>query len=261
METNNNFQIPQWIIKILGALIIVLVAFMLIQKGLEIGSYLDQTPENTISVSAEGRVEAIPDIAVVTLGIFVQKNTAKAAQDESSKQINQVIGFVKSLGVDEKDIKTSDFSINPRYDYRSEDSVNEVVGYDARQSVTVKVRGVDESAELVGKILDGATNNGANQINGVYFTFDDSTDLQQEARLKAISAAKQKAQELAEEAGIRLGKIVSISELGSYYPQPFASEDAMFSRGQGGGGASVAPDIEPGSTEITQTITVIFEVK
>lgn len=239
----------------------VLIAFMVIQKGLEIGNYLDQTPENTISVSGEGSVTAVPDIAVVTLGVFVQKDTAKAAQDESSEKINQINNFVKSLGVDEEDIKTADFSINSRYNYRTEDNVSDVAGYEARQSVTVKVRGVNDSDELVGKILDGATNNGANQINGVSFTFDDSNDLKQEARLKAISAAKEKAQELADEAGIRLGKIISISESDGYYPQPYALEDTMFSRGQSGGGTSVAPDIEPGSTEITQTVTVIFEVK
>ncbi|MBI2607605.1 MAG: SIMPL domain-containing protein [Candidatus Doudnabacteria bacterium] len=246
-------QIPKWIITWLGALLIAFVGLSVISKGYEIGSKLNQRPENTISMSAEGRVTAVPDLATMNLGVLTQGDTASEVQDESSEKINQVIAFVKSQGVDESDIKTSQFSINPRYNFK--DGENIIIGYEANQTVTVKIRNVNESSEMVSKILDGATKNGANQVLGVSLSFDDPDDLRQEARKKAIAAAKEKAQELAEEAGLRLGKIVSISESGSSYPVPY---DESYARGLGGGGG---PLIEPGTQDITENITVVFEVK
>ena len=194
---------------------------------------------------------------MVNLGVLTQSPTAKAAEDESSKKINQIVSFVKQQGVDAKDIATSQFSIYPTYDYR--DGTNKITGYQASQTVTVKVRGVEKSTEKVGKILDGATANGANEIAGVQFTFDDADDLRQQARKQAIAKAKQKASELAAEAGLRLGKVVSISE-GSYaQPVPMMYDKIAAPDGRGGGGGSAA--VEQGSQDITQSITVTFEIK
>jgi uncharacterized protein YggE len=121
---------------------------------------------------------------------------------------------------------------------------------------------VDKSQEQVEKVLDGAVNSGANEIQGVHFGFKDPDDLRQQARKLAIAKAKEKALELASEAGLKLGKVVSVSESGGYYPSPLPyAADAY---GRGGGGVaekSVAPSIEPGIQYITQTMTVIFEVK
>jgi uncharacterized protein len=257
METNNNFYLPKWIVVWLGFLLIVFTAFAVIDKGYQITKNLNQGPENTISISAEGKVNTVPDLATVNLGVTMQGDTAAEVQDKSSEKINQIINFVKSQGIKDEDIQTSQFNINPRYNYK--DGENTVIGYQASQTVVVKIKGVDKSTDVVGRILDGATDNGANQIYGVNFSFDDPDDLKNQARKLAIANAKDKAEELAKEAGLRLGKIVSLSESGGYTPVPYY-RDAI---GFGGDSefSSIAPDIQAGSQEVSQTMTIVFELK
>lgn len=249
-------NLPKWLVVAFASALTVFVVFLAIEKIYTVSKSISPNkPENTISISAEGKVAAVPDLAVVNLGVMAQGSSAKGVEDESSKKINQIIEFIKQQGIDKKDIATSQFSIYPTYDYK--DGTNKVSGYQANQTVTVKVRGIEKSTENVGKILDGATANGANEISGVYFTFDDADDLRQQARKQAIAKAKEKASELALEAGLRLGKVVSISESSSGYPMPMMYDKAMSAEARGGG----APQIEQGSQDITETITVVFEIK
>ena len=252
--------IPKWLIPWLGGLLIVFVALAVVQKAYEVTkNFQSDKPENTISISAEGKVTAEPDMAVVNVGVFSFGPNAATLQDDNSKKVNKVIDFIKSQGIKAEDITTSQFSIYPQYDYSSGKSV--LNSYQASQTVTVKVKGKEKLGERVGKILDGATDNGANQITGVYFTVENPDDLKQEARKLAIANAKKKAQELADEAGIRLGKVVSITESGGYYPTPMYYDKAMSPEGGMGGGLATAPDIQVGSQDIVQNISVVFEVK
>src|SRR3989344_2242565 len=104
METNN---LPKWLVLGLGSVLIVFVGFLAIEKAYGVfKSISPKKPENTISISAEGRVNAVPDLAVVNLGVLTQSPTAKAAEDESSTKITQIVSFVKQQGVDAKDIAT-----------------------------------------------------------------------------------------------------------------------------------------------------------
>src|SRR5581483_11638535 len=127
------------------------------------------------------------------------------------------------------------------------------------QTVMVKVRGVDKSTDQLNTILGGATDNGANVFNGVSFSFNDPSGLQEQAREKAIDDAKNKAKQLAEKAGLSLGKVVSISENSNSMPGPIP-----YATGMGGGVAapdmkSIAPNVEPGSQDITESMTVTYE--
>lgn len=253
-------MVPKWLIQALGGLLIAFVALLVVQKIFEVSkNFKSEKPENTISISAEGKVSAKPDMAVVNLGVFSQGSSAASLQDQNSQKVNKVVEFIKSQGIKSEDIVTSQFSIYPQYDYTGGSS--KVTGYQASQTVTVKIKGQDDLGERVGKILDGATDNGANEITGVYFTIETPDDLRQEARKKAIAQAKVKAQELADEAGIRLGKVVSISESGGGYPVPMYSDKAVLEGGRGGGSQTMAPDIQTGTQDITETVTVTFEVK
>ncbi|MBI4049316.1 MAG: SIMPL domain-containing protein [Candidatus Doudnabacteria bacterium] len=251
-------NLPKWLILGLGSVLIVFVGFLAIEKAYGVlKSISPKKPENTISISAEGKVEAVPDLAVVNLGVLTTASSAKAAEDANSKKINEILDFIRNQDVDKKDITTSQFSIYPTYDYRDGD--NKITGYRANQTVTVKVRRIEQSTEKVSKILDGATDHGANEISGVYFTFDDADNLRQQARKQAIAKAKEKAAELAAEAGLRLGKVVSISEGGYITPYPLMYEKGLAAPdGRGGGGA---PEVEQGSQDITASITVVFEIK
>lgn len=255
-----NEVLPKWLVSALGTLLIVFVALLIAGKAKDLSdTYSNKNPKNTMSVSAEGKVSATPDLATVTLGVVSQGKNAAEVQDQNSSKINKIIDFVKQQGITKDDISTSQFNIYPRYDYVS--GKNEINGYEARQTITIKVRGINQGTEKLGKVIDGATNNGANEVSGVSLSFEDPDNLRQTARQKAIEKAKEKAEELAKSAGIRLGKVVSVSESSGYgYPVP------MYAEGMGGGFAldsvkSASPNIEPGSQDIIAQMTVVFEVK
>lgn len=253
METN----IKPWVWQTTGFLVIAFLALTVMDKIHTVSNdFKPELPKNTISMSAEGKVSAVPDLATVNLGVVTSAATAKQAQSDNATKANKVIDYVKSQGIDKKDIATTQLNVYPEYDYSN--GQNTVKGYQASQTISVKVRGVDKSTDALGKIIDGATNAGANQIQGVNLDFADADNFKQSARKQAIDKAKQKAQELADQAGLKLGRIVSISEGSSSYPMPMPY--AMDSKlGMGGGGS--APNIETGSQDITASITVTFEVK
>lgn len=248
--------IPKWLAWSLGLLVIVVLGLMALDKSYALKQTLNNTnPTNTISVTAEGKVKAVPDLATVDLGVITNADTAAAAQDQSAKKINAIIEFVKKQDVSRDDIATSQFSIYPQQDYRDGKTI--ITGYSANQSITIKVRGIDKSTDKLSKILGGVTGTGANQINGVSLSFDDPNELRSQARIKAIATAQQKATELANAAGLRLGRVVNVMEQ-EYYGQPIP-----YAAGYGGEGdmKSVAPNVEPGNQDIVANMTVVFEVK
>lgn len=254
----NNF-IPKWLAYALGAVLLVFVVLLVVEKGDKlINDIRGKKPNNTISISAEGKVPATPDMATVTLGVISQGSSATAVKNENNDKVNKITEYVKSLGVDVKDVTTSQFYFYPQQNYNNGKS--EIVGYQGNQTITVKIYGIDKSQDQLNKLLDGSINSGANEIQNVSFSFKDPDDLRQQARKAAIEKAKQKAQELANEAGIKLGKVISISETGSSYgiAVPYAADSMAYGKG---GGGSIAPSVQPGTQDITESMTVIFEVK
>lgn len=208
-------------------------------------------PQRTFSVSAEGKEFAIPNIAELRIGLITEGKNLIEVQKENTKKFNNVINFLKEQDIDEKDIKTENYSIIPKYKY---DKVTEIIGYTVSQTLTVKVRNLNK----IGKILSGAVENGANNVYGPNFTIEDEKIYLDKAREKAIKEAKEKAERIAKVAGFKLGEIVYISE-SSYSSTP------VFLKGMEMGGAdfSISPSIsiEPGSQEIKTTITLTFKIK
>ncbi|MBX4186696.1 MAG: SIMPL domain-containing protein [Candidatus Doudnabacteria bacterium] len=249
-------NIKPWVLQALGVLLILFLAVSVIDKTYSMSQNFKSLPKNTISMSAEGKVSAKPDLATVSVGVSTNGTTAKLAQEENTKGSNKLIEFIKQQGVAENDIVTANFSVYPNYNYSN--GRNTILSYTANQTLTVKVRGVDKSTANLGAILGGAADSGSNQIQGVYFSFDDPDNLRQEARKIAIEKAKQKAADLAAASGLRLGRIVTVSESSSYqpYPMPYALDAA---KNQAGG--ATPPQIESGSQDITATMTLIFEIK
>lgn len=253
METNINLK--SWVWQTLGFLLIGFLALLVLDKvHTVVQDFRPTVPQNTIAMSAEGRVTAKPDLATINVGVQTNGDTAKAAQDANNKNISKVIDSIKKLGVTADDIQTSNLSVYPTYDYAN--GKNTINGYQANQTLTVKVRGVDRSTETLNKTLDAAVVSGSNQIQGVSFSVDDPDSFRQAARKQAIDKAKQKAQELADQTGLKLGRIVNISESSANYPVPLPY--AMDGRG---GGAAAPSNIQTGTTDITAEITVTFELK
>jgi hypothetical protein len=220
--------------------------------------YIGRAPltQYTITISGEGKVTATPDIANVSMGVQTESKTVKDAQTENNDKMNVIIKAIKDLGVDAKDIKTENYSVYPKYNYNSVNGTSNIVGYTVSQSVSIKIRDLDK----VGSILAKGGELGANTVGGVNFTVDNPDKLKSEARQKAIDNAKEKAASLFKNLGVQVGRIVSFDEFGASGVMPMYTDKAY---GMGGGAPTAvpAPDIQPGSTEITSNVNLTFEIK
>ena len=207
----------------------------------------------TISVSGEGKVSAVPDIASLSFGVQTgRQKTAQAAMEKLSEDMNAVMEAVKETGVEEKDIRTESLRLFPAYDWNEGMQIPR--GFEANQSLRVKVRDLDK----VGEVLSAATNAGVNQAGGVSFTIDEPEELQREAREKAIDDAKKKAKELARDLGVTLGDLKGFNEGGSPMPM-YRGDYAMMEGGIGGGGG--APPMPAGEQEVQVNVNLTYEVR
>ncbi len=207
--------------------------------------------QRTITVSADGKVLAKPDIGQINLGVSNEAKTVAEAQKQSTAAINKITDFLKKSGVEDKDAKTTNYSIYPVYDYTERKQT--LRGYSVSQNIEVKIRDLAKS----GDIIAGAAENGANIIGGLSFTIDEPEALKAEAQKQAIEKARAKAKDLASKLGVRLGKLINFSENG-YIPPVYYSKSA---EALGIGGGSPAPSIPTGENEITSTVSLTFEIR
>lgn len=249
-------MIPNKIITIFLSIFIVAATIYLALLGrnsLKSFDYIGVTPDqnHSITISGEGSVTAIPDIARIELGFNVERKTVAEAQKENSNKMNQLLDKLKNeFKIDTKDITTTNYNIYPQYDYT--DNKQLLRGYQVAQNVSVKVRNIDQ----VSKILETSGTIGLNQIGGLSFEIDEPEKLKQEAREKALKQAKAKAESLANIAGVKLGRIISFSESDTGSQPPIfrsLKADSM-------GGGVVAPEVQPGSSEIKIITTVEYEI-
>ncbi len=236
-----------------AALVAITLVGLLLVKELDISYPLDvrTSPRSTeLSVVGEGKVEAVPDTATVTVGITATNvATVADAQARIDEVNNKIIATMKEIGIPKADIKTSNYSIYPSY---SSDPQPKISGYSGNVSVTIKTKQIDKISDVVAR----ATTAGANEVHGVNFSIDNPNSLREQAREEAIKNAKEQANKLANQLGIKLGKVTNIIEAdqGSiipYYQKTVAMDSAM------GGGAG--PEIEPGSQTISTMVTLFFE--
>ena len=215
--------------------------------------YIGKNPDiqRTISIMGEGKVTAIPDIALVSLGLSTQKAKVSDAQTENSKAINSLIDKLKALGIAKEDIQTTDYSIYPNYDYSN--GKQTLTGYTVSQNVQVKIRQTDK----VDDVLKIAGDLNLNQIGGLTFTIDNPESYKQQARIKALENAKAKADALAQIMNVKLGKVISFSESGSGIPTPYPMYAKSEVSGMGGG---PAPTVEAGSQDIIIDATISYEL-
>ncbi len=216
----------------------------------------------SFNVSGDGKVVAVPDVAQFSFSVITEGGKdISNLQKQNSDKVNKAIDFLKKNNIEEKDITTANYSVDPRYQYFNCSGGGrpcppaEIVGYTVNQSVTVKARNFDK----VGDTLAGVVDNGANSVSQLSFTIDDPTEIQNQAREKAIAKAKTKAEAIAEAGDFSLGRLLSIDEGASSQPPP------VYGYGYGGGGMDKAvlssPNIEPGSKEVNITVTLTYEIK
>ena len=209
----------------------------------------------TVSFSADAKTFAKPDIGQITVAVKTDRmNQAVGAVKANTEKMNKVIAKLKDLGIEEKDIKTTNYRLNPVYDYIQSTGRSVLGGYEVYQEVTIKIRNLDK----IGEVIEATTTVGANQVGNVAFTIDDPEDVRKVARAEAVAKAQRKAEEMVKLTGIKLGKLVNVYE--STGPGPvydYRYMNAEF----GGGGVSASPEIQVGENEVRVEVTLVYQVR
>jgi hypothetical protein len=203
-------------------------------------------------VSGEGRASAAPDVAVLGLGVSAKASTVGAANSQAQQAMTALLDSLEANGVQEKDIQTTSFAIQPEYDYRNDEQV--LTGYRVSHMLQVKVRDIDRA----GEVIDDAVQAGGDllQVQSISFIIDDTTALSSQARQKAMADAQAKAEELASLAGVTLGDPTYITESTSTpYSQPYeyrlTSDSAE---------AAPATEISLGELEVVVYVNITYAI-
>ena len=272
LDTNEGKTILFHDRRVRGTIILVLLllsTFLFVKTISEIKEYRyiggGVPAHNTITVQGTGEVFAVADTAEFSFSIIEEDSTVDVAQEAAAEKINTILEYLEDQDVDEKDIKTTNYSVYPRYEYTRIVCVTSpcppsgertLRGFEVNQSILVKVRDTDEA----GKILSAVGELGATNISGLNFTIDDEEGLKKEARSEAIDNARDKAKELSKDLGIRLVRVVSFSESrGDVYPR-YAFDDAIAEASFGIGGGT-SPDIPVGENKITSFVSITYEIR
>jgi uncharacterized protein YggE len=210
------------------------------------------TVTRTLNVSGSGIAYLSPDIAYVNIGVHTEGKNAAEAVAANNSQADKVVNAIKKLGVKDKDIQTTNFSISPQPVYDDQGKPTGEIDYSVDNVVRVTVRDLSQ----IGDLLDAVVAAGANSINGIQFDVVDRTQALSDARQAAMQAAQAKAQELAKAAGVTLGEIQTIIEYSGNYPTPMYSA----SSGPLAAEAAAAP-ISPGQMTVTVEVNVVYEIK
>lgn len=254
----------------LGAGAVISMVMLAISSLIFAGIYaksVEPSSYRNFSVSGEGKITAVPDVAQFSFSVITEggKNIAEL-QKENSQKANGAINFLKQNGAQDKDIKTTNYNLQPRYQHFDCSSIRlgternkpcpppEIVGYSVNQTVSVKVRDFNKISDL----LAGTVQSGANAVSELSFIIDDKTALENKARQEAIENAMKKAESMAQAGRFNLGKILSINEEEGGMPR-FSIREKLFSNGAGR--ADTAPEIEPGSQEVIINVSINYEIR
>ncbi len=220
---------------------------------------------STISVMGTSEVFVRPDIASFSFSVLADEKDAPTAQDISAKAINTITEYLKSEGVEEKDIKTIEYGLSPKYEYSQAPctqwggcppGVQKLVGNTVSQTVVVKVRVLEKA----GGLISGVGEKGATNVSSITFTVEDPEKAKTEVREKAIADAKEKARRLAKSLDVRLGALVNYYEeppMQPMYDGAYGGDVAMMKSTD----AQISPEITPGENKITVTVSLVYKVK
>lgn len=215
---------------------------------------------NTISVSGHGESFAVPNIATVSFSVEKTAKTVADAQNQVTTVMNDVLATLKTSGIAEKDIKTTSYDVNPKYDYQQvacamnfcPPSKQILAGYTVSDNVQIKIRAIDKAGDIIGVLGQKNVTN----ISGLTLSVEDDTAVKTEARNKAITEARQQAESIAKGLGVRLVRITSFSESGSARPMYYAAKDMALSSG-----AAPIPSIPVGENKASSDVTITYEIQ
>ncbi len=245
--------------------VLTLFVFVLFINAIKENRYLGvgMQPPATITVSGEGEVLAVSDIATVYVTLSKDAATTKEAQNLLNEQVTKTLAYLKEQKIEDKDIKSEYGGVNPKYSYEAVNCFTypcpqrdpKITGYTATQSITIKVRDVDNANE----VRTGLANLGITNISGPTLSIDNEDGFKESARANAITDAQAKAKILAKQLHVRLGKVVSFSEGGMAYPMMYREKSVM--NQDMAAGATPAPELPKGENKITSNVTIIYEIR
>jgi len=206
----------------------------------------------TINVTGEGEVSVAPDIAYVSFGVTTEKSSVGEAQKSNSATMNNIIEAIKKAGVASEDIKTSSYTISPKYNYEEKTGNSTIVGYVVASTLSVTVKNINS----VGSIIDTAVENGANGSNGITFGVSDYEKYYNAALANAISNAKTKAQVIASCIDVKLSTPTKITENSSSVPTEYTF---FYKSSQNSNSMDQAMTVESGSYKIKANISLVYE--
>jgi uncharacterized protein len=213
-------------------------------------STINQTIAGTrLDISATGEATRVPDVAIISAGVVSRSATASAAIQDAADRMERVRAALKRAGVADRDIQTSNISLNPEYRY-PENQAPQLTGYTASNQVTVRFRDIRSS----GKILDALVAQGANQINGPNLTIDKPEAALDEARASAIATGRARADLYARAVGMRVVRLVSMSESGGYAVPPPPMPVMMQAR-------EASTKIDPGEQKLQVNLAMVYELQ
>jgi hypothetical protein len=234
--------------------VVVLAVFITVARA-ERASY-----PRTFTVQGKASKYVAPDTLNISLSTVVKDESARKVQSEASEIVTDVVGALKELGIEEKDIRTGNYRISPEYKYDSETGEQSIYGYSTTITVEIKT----DQKDLASDILDTVTENGINQVNSVSFSLEKVDEIKEELKLDAIEKAKENAQVQAKAAGLNLGKVVDLSAGDVYHP--------YYEKGYGFGESEVMVDevapsepisvpVNEGEMEVEVEVTLVYEIK
>lgn len=271
LETTHTLDFSDKLYKILIGIIAVSAIFLVGELMYQFRS-LPQNIPHEIMVSGEGKLYIKPDIAKVSFGVTSQSLKSQDAVNQNNIKMNAVIKAIKELGISDQDIQTTLYNLYPIYSYVKGDNValgrpvnqispspdyypypgtQVITGYSLEQQISVKIKNFDN----INSILDRATSAGATSVGQLQFAVDNPEKAQSQARAIAITKAKEKLQLIIGESGLRVGKLVNISEGYNNYPMP------MYASAMSKDSASTTPEIQVGQQEVNSSVTLTYQVK
>jgi len=250
---NTLFSKKLKLISVTASLIILSLMLALVSSpGSTSAASTGQEPtKRTINVSGQGTVNAVPDIAYVTIGVITENENAKVAQQDNAEEMSKVVNAILGAGISEDDIKTTNYNISPKYNYIKETGTSVIAGYSVTNQIQVTVRDVAK----VGDIIDLAASNGANMSSNISFSVSDYEKYYNEALKVAVENGKKRAETIANTIGITLGVPVTINENGGYYSPVVRSVTYDLNAKA----ESVTTPIAAGIFEIKASVSMVYE--
>jgi hypothetical protein len=203
-----------------------------------------------LDLNATGEVTQVPDLAIITAGVVTRASSAGSAMQQAAQRMERVRAALKAAGVEDRDLQTSNISLNPEYVY-AENQAPRITGYTASNQLTVRFRDIGRA----GPILDALVNVGANQISGPSLTIDKPEAALDAARAKAVANGRARAELYARSLGLRVARVVSVIEGGGSYPVPppmpvmAAAESRAYTK------------IDPGEQKLQVNLAMTFELQ